>query len=266
MATRRPLQSERQRTFFHLKIIAAACLGRAARSSPSADMRRRCAVATGRRRAWRPPRLCPRSSAAADRRRKRPAPRIAGAAAPKKVAAAANRPVLWRAASPIFGLSRSARSKSSPPRPTIRARTEYFVGDCLVALAENDVHHRLGSHELGIGSDHDGMTEFSPHAGRFLQDILQPGLQPHRGELVAQVRDHSSGHLMEILFAVIRGRSSDRQAFTPCNGGEMRRDGLELLGIDGRCVPQRARILDDVEQRRDSTTRPPKAESRCSPI
>jgi hypothetical protein len=67
---------------------------------------------------------------------------------------------------------------------------------------------------------------------------------------MAQIGNHSSGHLMLILGVVIFQRLADRKPFALGDISEMFRDRLQKLFIDERLITQRAQIFSDIEERR----------------
>ncbi|CAN4041366.1 DUF1835 domain-containing protein, partial [Dysosmobacter welbionis] len=72
-----------------------------------------------------------------------------------------------------------------------------FLGEGLVSLPKDHVHHRLGAHDLA-GGRHQGRTaEVLSDPGDLRQHVVVLVLLPGLLELGDEVREHAAGHLVE---------------------------------------------------------------------
>src|SRR5262249_45759561 len=68
-------------------------------------------------------------------------------------------------------------------------------------------------------------------------------------ELMAQIRDHSSGYLMAIPVFVVFPRRADGQSLPFCDPSEMLAYGFHCLEVHQRLIAKGAQIADDIEPR-----------------
>src|SRR4030095_396351 len=91
----------------------------------------------------------------------------------------------------------------------------------LIALAQDDVDRRLTSDKLRKRGNHDRITKLRTNPAGLLQCGFQLMFHAHQTELVAEVRNHPSRHLMQILRMIVLDRRPDREALQLCNGCEV---------------------------------------------
>ena len=71
-----------------------------------------------------------------------------------------------------------------------------FLGDAGVALAREDVQHRLAADDLRTRRDQRRVAEVRPHACVLRQHFAQLRFGPLFAQLANKVRDHAAGHLV----------------------------------------------------------------------
>jgi hypothetical protein len=101
-----------------------------------------------------------------------------------------------------------------------------FVRHHAVALAGDDVEHRLDADQLAEGRGHAGIAEFSAHDGGFLEYFLELVRHVVLGELRAQRADHAARDLVIDRQHVVLGELVDEIAGRMADLLEMISDGL----------------------------------------
>ena len=72
-----------------------------------------------------------------------------------------------------------------------------FLGDHLIALAQQHIEHSLCAHDLAGGGDQRRIAGILAHGGNLFQHILQLILFTCLFQLIQQVAQHATGHLVQ---------------------------------------------------------------------
>src|SRR5215510_5735329 len=125
-----------------------------------------------------------------------------------------------------------------------------LVGYFLIALADDDIDGCLAADELRQRGDHDRVAQLRAHSHGLFKHLLDLLFHAHLAQLMAQIGDHTAGHLVLVLGIVILHGRANGETFALGDNREMVRNWLEQFFVDESLVTKGAEIPGEVEQRR----------------